>query len=406
MRHSEALRQLLRYLFDKTLSGDAEDLKEYTIGVEGLGKRAAYDPRYESAVRTQLLRLRQKLIEYYHSEGRDDAVLIELPRGQFKLAFESREVEAVGAKQPKIGEIAAPAPPQSHSNYVLASLLLLALIWGGYTTVVLWNLQRQTALFRDAWPPELDNLWRPFLMDRPLILAIEDPPFAKISGFGYYSDRTSTNWDELMQSSATSLLRNKYDASEFQPDFFFTGTAEASAAFTLGKLIGFRVPHLSLARSSELSWQQFANNNMILMGESRFFKDWLRGLPVEAEFLQNEGEIEILHPRSGDPPIPTLVHGNVRGTGQQYALVSTLPGPSGKGFVQAFTSTGTSARLAALQMYMDPAQARALSALLAGPSGTLPQYYQVVLKVSYTDGVPTNVEYVFHRELHLKVPGR
>ena len=51
LRSADALRQLLRYLSAKTLSGDADGLKEYTVGVDGLGKPATYDPREESTVR-------------------------------------------------------------------------------------------------------------------------------------------------------------------------------------------------------------------------------------------------------------------------------------------------------------------------------------------------------------------
>ena len=36
-RHSEVLRRLLRFLAEKSLSGEADYLKEYTLAVEGLG---------------------------------------------------------------------------------------------------------------------------------------------------------------------------------------------------------------------------------------------------------------------------------------------------------------------------------------------------------------------------------
>src|SRR5208283_4832782 len=50
-RASELQRRLLRYLAEKSLSGEADQLKEYTIGVEGLGKPESYDPRHDSSVR-------------------------------------------------------------------------------------------------------------------------------------------------------------------------------------------------------------------------------------------------------------------------------------------------------------------------------------------------------------------
>jgi hypothetical protein len=38
-------------------------------------------------VRVQASRLRAKLLEYYTSEGKDDPILIELPKGQYAPVF-------------------------------------------------------------------------------------------------------------------------------------------------------------------------------------------------------------------------------------------------------------------------------------------------------------------------------
>ena len=47
-RTSEVHRNLLTYLAEKSLSGDAENIKEYTIGLDVFGKPDSYDPRQES----------------------------------------------------------------------------------------------------------------------------------------------------------------------------------------------------------------------------------------------------------------------------------------------------------------------------------------------------------------------
>ena len=61
---SEAHRRLLQYLAEKTIEGSADRLKEYTVGLEALGKPESYDPRQDSIVRHQVGRLRQKLLAY------------------------------------------------------------------------------------------------------------------------------------------------------------------------------------------------------------------------------------------------------------------------------------------------------------------------------------------------------
>jgi hypothetical protein len=51
LRGCEVLRRLLRFLANKSISGEADELKEYIVAIDGLGKPASYDPRHNSAVR-------------------------------------------------------------------------------------------------------------------------------------------------------------------------------------------------------------------------------------------------------------------------------------------------------------------------------------------------------------------
>src|SRR5580700_2348855 len=89
-RTSEVHRNLLSYLAEKSLEGTADGLKEYTVGLDVFAKPASFDPRQESAVRMHVARLRQKLAEYYRTEGAGDALIVDLPKGGFKITFEPR----------------------------------------------------------------------------------------------------------------------------------------------------------------------------------------------------------------------------------------------------------------------------------------------------------------------------
>src|SRR5580658_3000479 len=89
-RTSEVLCHLFTYLADKSLDGTGDDLKEYTIGLDALGKPASFDPRQESVVRMHTARMRQKLAEYYRTEGADDPIVVDMPKGGFRITFEAR----------------------------------------------------------------------------------------------------------------------------------------------------------------------------------------------------------------------------------------------------------------------------------------------------------------------------
>lgn len=82
---SQAVRQqsLLQFIVDEALAGRAHLLKGYTLGVGVFGKGADFDPLTDSIVRVEVARLRSKLVEYYAGDGRDDAVVFELPKGGY-----------------------------------------------------------------------------------------------------------------------------------------------------------------------------------------------------------------------------------------------------------------------------------------------------------------------------------
>jgi hypothetical protein len=90
MRRAEKLTELLRYLVETTLSGNAHYLKETTIGVSVFNRSPDYDPKSDAIVRSQACRLRAKLKRYYATEGYRDPLIIDIPKGQYSAAFSWR----------------------------------------------------------------------------------------------------------------------------------------------------------------------------------------------------------------------------------------------------------------------------------------------------------------------------
>src|SRR6201997_2788474 len=90
LHSSESLCKLLRYLAEHSLDHPGIGLKEYQIATEVLGRPAGFDPQSDSTVRVQAGRLRVKLAEYYANEGREDPILVEIPKGSYALTFQLR----------------------------------------------------------------------------------------------------------------------------------------------------------------------------------------------------------------------------------------------------------------------------------------------------------------------------
>jgi len=87
---SESLCKLLRYLAHHSLEHPGTSPKEYQIATEVFGRQEDFDPHVDSMVRVQAGRLRTKLGEYYSTEGADDPILVEIPKGTYALTFHAR----------------------------------------------------------------------------------------------------------------------------------------------------------------------------------------------------------------------------------------------------------------------------------------------------------------------------
>ena len=393
LRSSEALRRLLRFLGEKSASGEADDLKEYTVGVDGMGRPVTYDPRHDASARIQVGRLRQKLAEYYRAEGKDDPVIIELPKGQFKL---------VSTIRPHVEMQRTTEAFWRKTTFVVSMCLITSIVWGIYSAVRYNAAVKQLA--RMDWSPALQELWRPFVAsDRPVVIMIADPLFVQFRGFGTYRELVVNTWDEVRASQTVAIIRSALKDPEIERSSRYTGVSEANASFLLGRTLATHVPHVSLARSSEFSWTQLANNNVVYVGAERIIEGQLQSLPVQLEFMYDYAGVRNAHPRPGEPalfadPVATLANPPSE-DGESYALVSRIPGPAGQGEMQAFTSNAAPARMAAVQLLTSPEGARDVIERLKTESGQVPHYYQIVLRVKFKGGVPTETSYVALREL-------
>jgi hypothetical protein len=401
-RGSEVLRRLLKFLADKYIAGEADQLKEYTVAIDGLGKPPSYDPRHDSTVRIQVGRLRQKLAEYYRTEGKDDPIIVDLPKGHFKLTCESRP--------PKADAVPSPLTVESKVGKSLAVTALLmwmalfsALAWGVYSTEQLRRTQIKNQSSSGTMTADLKELWEPYIdTNAPIVVAIKDPLFLELKhGRGvYYRDKSLNDWDEILASSSVSDIRKALKNPDIQPSRYYTAFGEVNASFLIEKLLGERGQKLSLVRTSELTWQQLADNNVLFVGGHVFIDSRFHGMPIQPELVPISTGIQDLHPGASQPSV-FLDHFATAPSeeGTVYALVSHLPGPLGKNDIEFFTSNRAAGYVAAVQWFTDPASAQALVAELKKPTGKFPRYYQVLLEVKFKDEVPVQTTYVTSREL-------
>jgi hypothetical protein len=86
-RGSKRYPALLKYVVDAALQGRTGDLKERTLGVEVFGRPADYDTNADPVVRFSAGEVRKRIAQYYHENGNETRLQIELPLGSYIPEF-------------------------------------------------------------------------------------------------------------------------------------------------------------------------------------------------------------------------------------------------------------------------------------------------------------------------------
>jgi adenylate cyclase len=97
-RSSPMLRDFLRFVVEKTLSGYANEIKGYTVATEVMGRKADFDADKDTIVRIQAGRLRRALERYYLTIGGQDPIRIDIPKGGYVPTFHPAAREAAGSE--------------------------------------------------------------------------------------------------------------------------------------------------------------------------------------------------------------------------------------------------------------------------------------------------------------------
>jgi hypothetical protein len=82
-RSSKRSVQFLKYVVEKTLEGQAEQIKERTIGVDVFGRKPSYDTNEDHVVRTAAGELRKRLVIYYSNEKHRTELRMSLVPGSY-----------------------------------------------------------------------------------------------------------------------------------------------------------------------------------------------------------------------------------------------------------------------------------------------------------------------------------
>lgn len=400
-RSSEVIRHLFEYLTEKSLQGEADSLKEYTIALDALGKPESFDPRHESVVRMHLVRLRQKLAEYYSTEGAAEPIIVDIPKGGFKVRFELRAVSFTPPPAPVAPVVEAPKRRWARRELAFAGALAITLA-GTLFLMVQFGHARQTESADSAdWTPALRELWNPLLSpDRRLVVCVATPLFVKVPGFGFLRESSVNDWDDVQSSKKLNSMEDALRAGISEPSYSYTEAGTATAAFMLGQFLAPRKQAVKVTRANVLSWSEIAESNVIFLGSAAGVHQ-TEDLPVGVSLQLEPTGIRNIRPQPGEPSfIADRPAQNGAEGGESYALISRLPAMNGPGAILMLSGNQTASVVSGVQAFTNPDVAQMLASHLKSASGAIPKYFQVVLRVKAMDDVPVKIDYLFHHELN------
>ena len=385
LHSSESLCKLLRYLADHALQNPGTPVKEYQIATEVFARAADFDSHLDSTVRVQAGRLRVKLAEYYASEGAQDPVIVELPRGSYSLTLHPRPV----LPKPEIKQ-SATTPSRARQvlrNWSVAVLVLSALLAAGVAALVgTWeNRARNKPLAGSqahSAPVAFRTFWRGFLSG-------PEEPWVIFSNAAFVG-RPETGMRYRQPSDSSGLILDHY-----------TGVGEVIAVHELDRVFHLLNRDLRVKRGSLFSLDDAKKNNLIFVG-SPAENLTLLDLPVNHEFVfrritsgARKGELAIfnVHPSTGESELFNASPSNVP-LSDDYAVIALVPGldPSQAALILAGTTTiGTQA--AVEFVCQEDSVLKLLARLRVPPRGDL-KPFEAVLHVKVARGVPVETELV------------
>jgi hypothetical protein len=414
LQNSESLRALLQYVGGRAIDGQDSQVKEYTIAVDVFGRNKDFNASTDSLVRVQAKRLRDKLKEYYESEGKADKVFIDLPKGHYTAVFsylqhdeppdETLDPESPEVSSPTAAVAPASAKPASGRLTVfLAAVVAVLLVFVGILFSYNRSLRKQVTEPAPAADLGYGLLWQPFLKSTaPTMLVLSNPPVYRFVN-QMDPDVLVKNSLELTPPQSDWLAHSLGDRYLTRQELKFrlmlsskeyTGVGEAIGLYQVAGLLRAAGKDCVFKQSRTVSAEDVKGNNIVLLG-SVWSNVWSGKLPVKEDFSYTlNATIVNNNPQPGEQREYRPAFNEATGElTKDFALVTVRPGVTGDSVVMVLAgieSEGTqaAAEFVTRKEYLDELNRR-LNQLSWGPASQ--KYYQVLLEADVDNGIPTTI---------------
>lgn len=320
---ADQLKKFLRYVCEMEQAGRAEEITEYSIGTDALGRPSSYSPAADSGVRGRAHDLRQKLEQFYEVENPGVTVRIGLRKGSYAPSFYEAEPKLV--TEPLFLERARPAP-------LLRRISLRALALNVLLVMIAVLAARAFYMQRSRLNPIFEQFWGP--LARPgseVLLCLATPPSLLIKPFPKTPD--SGIFRPLLPDNSAWFHRLKIPNSGGQPYMYYSGDSplfgDAEAAVVAAQIVSAAGGTVDFLPENTLGSAALRNRNVLLIGSSNYSEYAERVLRNTPFTISEDGAIgeEVIRERSteGHPKVFIPKRDESRALTIVYGLITVFP---------------------------------------------------------------------------------
>jgi hypothetical protein len=383
---SPALQSFLLYISSQTLQGHADRLKEQMIGVAVFHRRSDYDPSDDNIVRVRAGQLRNRLDQYFHSDGESEPLVVSIPKGGYVPVFEPRRAEPEPVVPDRAGIPAHPARTVWPYWVAIGCLAALSLFLAFRASRTMAEAPKFSAASRRLWGQMFED-------GDEVLVVMGDVTYALWQDL---TGRTLTLADYVGRRYLDSAppeqrpLLNEIAARRY------TSIADANIGSKLPAVAGSFGKRTRVRFARHIDVRDIQAGSVIFLGsrranpwvelfESRLHYAFGYNTETRRPFFQNRT------PKAGEPDILWRGNDPVR---DSYAVIAMLPNLNGRGRILMIEGLSLEGTDAAGEFLMNPRTCDELARRVAAELGGADKPFEALLKLTPVAGGSANARLV------------
>src|SRR5580704_16182838 len=403
---STRLRDLLQFITEQTIHGKAHELTEQHIGNALFHKPSDYSPLEDSSVRVHARQLRLKLHEYFHEEGRNEPLILDIPKGSYAPVF--RTVLKTDDLPPAVASTAISVVAwrrRAAVPWVICGILATLCAVLSYRVLTHRTGGTVPGTASLSWPSS-----QLFDARHQTIIVVADSNYGMSRILASQPGPLDQYLRRDFMRSTTAGKTGEADSrlSEYISNSTLTSFADVADVVSLFKMAGALQSQVSVRYPRDLRMRELDHNNYIFIG-SPGSNPWVTLLQDKLNFHESETVVgksaKVFvnkNPLTGEKP----QYEGLRWTGsigEDYATICLLPNETHDGAVLAFQGLQQEGTEAAGRFLADEENRRQLmSALGISPADSISQniWFEALIRSRTVSGAPNSTTLVAVRRIH------